>query len=507
MTVRSVSELLGTSTANVPIRKGSPSAPHPIALTRKALQEIPDDPIHSVRVRMNDGRAAIFQGAPPHMMPPPHPVLLLAAGPAEGTGLLGLDGWEDGAEADAVSDEDMDSEWEQQLEDGINQIMGEDIDGQEVDSEDAEDAEDDEEQEDAQEPGTDEDEDQDDGEGVENGEINDIPANEGLATNPGQLPALGVQDMISAQPGIGSLLQLPGNLTNTSVEYVVPMYWGLIDAIEQSHNDPFSWSQSASPVRTKRFTKILEKPSPRAEQKEPFLWDSFQGLQDMVFFPHNGFVCRAPQQRSKLGSLLRQAMDQNKSASVSQGYAKRSKVRYTLVRAYEKDLEMRQVTGEQQDVPQEIGVVCQDAAVLGRFPDHDAHNHFRATSRLSMMHHIPELALLIVGSPTGRVLLVTLTRMKNIVRQENIGCWWDHGFRVDWVLPRKSDEDVHRKEARPLYGMAVGPVQTANGVGPRTEEEGLRLPRRYRLVLHYRTHDILTYEITREEQTGRLCIF
>ncbi|KAG5957175.1 hypothetical protein E4U58_006243 [Claviceps cyperi] len=35
-----------------------------------------------------------------------------------------------------------------------------------------------------------------------------------------------------------------------------------------------------------------------------------------------------------------------------------------------------------------------------------------------------------------------------------------HGLRLEWVLPRKSDEAVFRTKKCPLYDMAVGPVQT-----------------------------------------------
>ena len=117
----------------------------------------------------------------------------------------------------------------------------------------------------------------------------------------------------------------------------------------------------------------------------------------------------------------------------------------------------------------------------------------------------PELSLMAVGSPTGRVVLLTLTR-KAAPAERDEGTW-EHGFRVEWVLPTGSDEDEHRKTLRPMHGMALGPVQMGDGIGGKVGGGGPAMPRRYRLMLHYRSHDILSYELTREEETGKLCIF
>ena len=124
-----------------------------------------------------------------------------------------------------------------------------------------------------------------------------------------------------------------------------------------------------------------------------------------------------------------------------------------------------------------------------------------------MIAMVPELSLMVIGSPIGRVVLITLTR-KACTGEHDQGSW-EHGFRVEWVLPTKSDEDKHRKvkNLRPLHGMALGPVQVGDDVGGKVGGGGPAMPRRYRLMLHYRNHDILSYELTREEQTGKLCIF
>jgi hypothetical protein len=79
-------------------------------------------------------------------------------------------------------------------------------------------------------------------------------------------------------------------------------------------------------------------------------------------------------------------------------------------------------------------------------------------------------------------------------------------MRVDLILPFKDEETVEKiRPSHCLLGMAVGPMQNerakmvARGAG-----EG---PRRWRLMLHYFNHTILSYEISREEETGELLVF
>ena len=173
--------------------------------------------------------------------------------------------------------------------------------------------------------------------------------------------------------------------------------------------------------------------------------------------------------------------------------------RYHFLRTFEKDLELRTFRGSRGDKPLELGILCPDALTFGHFGDGAMWRLFQATSRLNMVHLVPEMSLVFVGSPTGRVMVLTLTKLR-VPMERELGIW-HHGFRVEYVLPRKSDEQKHRKVLRPLHGIAVGPVRDEGG------GNGMMLPRRYRLMLHYRNHDIMTYEITREEQTGKLCIF
>jgi hypothetical protein len=121
--------------------------------------------------------------------------------------------------------------------------------------------------------------------------------------------------------------------------------------------------------------------------------------------------------------------------------------------------------------------------------------------RLNMLTTIPELSLVLVASQVGRVALITITRP--VQRDSRLG----HivAMRVDLILPFKYEESTEKiRPSHGLLGMAVGPMQnermkmTVRGAG-----EG---PRRWRLMLHYYNHTILSYEISREEETGELLV-
>ncbi|KAF4123963.1 CRT10 [Geosmithia morbida] len=210
---------------------------------------------------------------------------------------------------------------------------------------------------------------------------------------------------------------------------------------------------------------------------------------------------------------------------------------YSLLRTYEKELELfwlpDEAEGGHKSRDEDMGVICPDLLWLPSRGNMALAPHFEATSRMNMVVHIPELSAVVLGSPTGHVALATLTRLspggrsrpsppprqrRQQQRQRQHGKErladtdathppWNRGLRIDCILPRRSDE-VHRprKEARPLYGLAVGPAPLADD-GRVGGGVGIIVPKRFRLVLHYQNHLILTYEVTRDEQTGKLTIF
>ena len=117
--------------------------------------------------------------------------------------------------------------------------------------------------------------------------------------------------------------------------------------------------------------------------------------------------------------------------------------------------------------------------------------------RLNMIHQIPELGVVIVGSAVGRVALLTMTKMNRANSALS-------GFHIDWILPFKSQEDKGVRPEAPLMGIAVSPVQGQANSGDVTDDDGSspdagrRLgTRKYRIMLVYSEHTILCYEIKR----------
>lgn len=96
---------------------------------------------------------------------------------------------------------------------------------------------------------------------------------------------------------------------------------------------------------------------------------------------------------------------------------------------------------------------------------------------------IAELSLVIVGSQIGRVILISLTRPEDTFSH--------HGpvtmFRVDHFLPTYTHEIQGLRPSVPLMGIAVSPLQ-----GQQKERK------RWRLIMHYYDHSILSYELSRD---------
>ncbi|KAI4184820.1 MAG: hypothetical protein L6R41_004486 [Letrouitia leprolyta] len=129
--------------------------------------------------------------------------------------------------------------------------------------------------------------------------------------------------------------------------------------------------------------------------------------------------------------------------------------------------------------------------------------------RLNMVLQIPELGLVAVGDQTGRVALLTLTRVRGECKEMK---HHEAGFRLERFLPLMSQEDDNQRPKTELLGIAVGPISSrllrrADGLddehdryGYNRRHEGWREyegSRRYRLVLYYRDHTVLSYEIKR----------
>lgn len=247
------------------------------------------------------------------------------------------------------------------------------------------------------------------------------------------------------------------------------------------------------------------RPDDPTQVGEDYQADSVRVRLDMTYFPHKGEVFETHREMRIMLGFLQRPFDHNTRPSLDEKAMAQYGKKLYMLRTYENHVELRGFYQDRETGAKEVGVLCPGVMNFGRFRDPGLRNLFHATSRLNMIAHVPELSLIALGSPTGRVVLLTLTRKASSV--ESAHMIWEHGFRVEWILPTRNDEDAYRKILRPLHGLALGPVQVDDGVRGEVGGRDGAVPRRYRLMLHYRNHDILSYEITREEQTGKLCIF
>lgn len=132
-----------------------------------------------------------------------------------------------------------------------------------------------------------------------------------------------------------------------------------------------------------------------------------------------------------------------------------------------------------------------------RVEPYDLQRHI--SERISMLIHVPELNLVVAGALNGRVALMTLTKTKANVHGRPLR----RGFRLDYVLPRKSEEEKRMRPWCTLHGIAVSPVPGRHATGLDLMDDnraGNRisrqpLPLKYRLILHYLDHTILMYDI------------
>lgn len=131
----------------------------------------------------------------------------------------------------------------------------------------------------------------------------------------------------------------------------------------------------------------------------------------------------------------------------------------------------------------------------------------RGEDKLSMLFKVPELNLVIVGSPVGRVVLFTMVT-PDVNNSQEIGLV---------VLPSEEQQVDGTRPCALLMGIAAAPIQGDEN-GRRTSEEVTRQKsvvmkswpsdvedleqpelssRRFRLLLYYEDHTILSYELSR----------
>ncbi|KAF6826172.1 hypothetical protein CPLU01_09820 [Colletotrichum plurivorum] len=222
---------------------------------------------------------------------------------------------------------------------------------------------------------------------------------------------------------------------------------------------------------------------------------------DMVYHPHEGETSvTATSVVGRLQFHRRERIKNRNTQGQGPEVLEEISSRCCILRTFEDDIEMCSINYDDG-----AAVFCRDPI---RF-NHPSNPFMQHSKRLNMVLHVPELSLVVIGSAMGRVILLTPTRAPHGV--EGYRFTVKHGYRIDWVLPTRTDEKAGRRPPRGLYGIAVGPVQESGAPGCLLRSDSAPAPspasRRYRLMLHYRDHRILTYEIGRDEKQEHLLIF
>lgn len=140
-------------------------------------------------------------------------------------------------------------------------------------------------------------------------------------------------------------------------------------------------------------------------------------------------------------------------------------------------------------------VLCQQA-LNQRMPP--GFHYLTQTERLSTIAQIPELGVVVIGNQVGRVGILTMTRWE--AQKQS-------GYKIECILPFNSEESKGLRPRKPLMGMAVGPIQGQERALPQDSPKiGAQHPRRFRLLMMYCDHTILSYEISRPDGKGDLVV-
>lgn len=115
------------------------------------------------------------------------------------------------------------------------------------------------------------------------------------------------------------------------------------------------------------------------------------------------------------------------------------------------------------------------------------------TDRLNMHAYIPSIGVVVLASQKGRAIVLSLTKVPTSVRypdeMEVLASKTNYALRVECILPYESEEKAGRRPFSPLHGIAVAPIQGC--------EQGVEGRKRWRLIMMYQDHSVLSYEIRR----------
>lgn len=202
----------------------------------------------------------------------------------------------------------------------------------------------------------------------------------------------------------------------------------------------------------------------------------------MIYIPHKTMTYREPASIGTWAEWLTRGKEYNK-LSTEQSEAEIARIGEHTSFFVTNKSDLRLITPSRRFVD----LVCQG-------PTRDTStNHL---SRVNMTLHVPELNLVVAACQTGRVALVSLIKYPWALPTAS----GDRSVRVDKILPTVSEED--ERKVRPkvsLFGMAMGPVQEVEDgtLRLRSRRSPASFSPKYRLILHYRDHTILSYLVSR----------
>lgn len=118
--------------------------------------------------------------------------------------------------------------------------------------------------------------------------------------------------------------------------------------------------------------------------------------------------------------------------------------------------------------------------------------------RLNLAVYMPELGAVAIASQKGRVLVLALTKLNRSVKYpkefERLGSRTNYALRVEAILPTIAQEKENLRPFAPLHGIAAAPMQGDEAVSS--------LRKRWRLLLMYQDHTVLSYELARKAEGG-----
>lgn len=115
--------------------------------------------------------------------------------------------------------------------------------------------------------------------------------------------------------------------------------------------------------------------------------------------------------------------------------------------------------------------------------------------RLNMHAYIPTLGVVVLASQKGRAIVLSLAKVPQSMKypteiDPSLGLKANYTLRAECVLPFESQEKAGQRPFAPLHGIAVGPVQGTEAA----QNEGKK---RWRLMMMFQDHSVLSYEIQR----------